>query len=149
MSDLVAWLTKILDEDEAIAGNDLTPGPWTVQYECPEGEHHHDWDEVWVAGRMRSTVGGFNERYTCGPRDAAHVVRWQPTAVLADIAAKRAIIDEYVARDKDADLMLGPDCLRQQEWSGLRLAVQIIATGYATRPGYRDEWKPMSSRVHP
>lgn len=106
MTDLVAWLTQILDEDAEEAGYD--------KYR----------DDAW---------------WMHGPFDADFV--------LADIAAKRAIIDEYVARDNDVDLMLGPDTERQRQWTGLRLAVRILATAYADRPGYRDEWNPL--RAHP
>lgn len=72
-------LAAAADKVEYLAGNDLTPGPWTVQFECPEGEHHHDWDEVWIAGRGRSTVAGLNERYTAAPRDAAYIAAMHPT----------------------------------------------------------------------
>lgn len=118
MSELVEWLTKILDEDSDPS-------------ETPHSAGCNSMGGGWEALGLREC-------------DCGIPVQW-----LADIAAKRAIIAEYVARDNDADLMLGPDSPRQREWSGLRLAVQIMATAYAERSGYRDEWKPLSSRTHP
>lgn len=133
MSELVEWLTKVLDEDEDLARDAHYDG----QAWLPEEESVLSFpvdDVVYIADRKA---------------DARHIAHHSPAAVLADIAAKRAIIAECVARDTDVDLMLGPDCLRQREWSGLRLAVQLMATAYTDRPGYRDEWKPLSSRTHP
>lgn len=71
-------LAAAADKLDVLVGNDLTPGPWTVQYECPDGEHHHDWDQVWIAGHARSTVAGLNERYTAAPRDAAYIAAMNP-----------------------------------------------------------------------
>lgn len=62
--------------------------------------------------------------------------------LIARCEAELAILDEHEARDKDADLMLGPNTLRQREWSGLRLAIRLLGSGYQFRPGYREEWKP-------
>jgi hypothetical protein len=61
--------------------------------------------------------------------------------MLARIAADRKILAEYVARDNDADLMLGPDCQRQREWAGLRLAIRLKAEQYADRPGFQEAWR--------
>jgi hypothetical protein len=71
---------------------DLTPTPWQVLFECPEGDHHHDWDEVWIGGPNRETVAGLNERYTSGPRDAAYIAAMNPLVgkALADLMRIRA-----------------------------------------------------------
>lgn len=60
----------------------------------------------------------------------------------ADHEFKLAILDAYESRHEDATLMLGPDCRRQREWAGLRLAVSILASTYQGRPGYRKKWEP-------
>lgn len=138
VEDLAAWLTAVWDEEERLASDDLTPGPWTLEYECPEGEHDHDWDEVWIAGHHRSTVAGFNERYTCAPRDAAHIVRQQPASVLARIAADRKILADY-------QRLLFDDPLRRTDYfRGQRDALEYVvkhkAEQYADREGFRSEW---------
>jgi len=65
-----------------------------------------------------------------------------PARILAECEAKRRIVQEYSERDADVDLMLGPNTLRQREWSGLRLALRYLALPYADHPDYREEWKP-------
>lgn len=138
VEDLAAWLSAVWDEEERLATDGLTPGPWTLEYDCPEGEHHHDWDEAWVSGWHGATVGTFNERYTSGPRDAAHVVRQQPSAVLARIAADRSILARYERvlqdrREHPADLALAGALL------ALKGAVMDLASAYRDRPD-APEW---------
>jgi hypothetical protein len=85
------------------------------------------------------------ERLENGPEwleEAAAFGAEQPDLMLARIAADRQILAEYTSRGQDANLMLGPDCRRQREWSGLRLAVRILASTYADRPGYQEAWRP-------
>jgi hypothetical protein len=64
-----------------------------------------------------------------------------------DVAAKRAILAEYVSRHDDAALMLGPDCLRQQEWSGLHLAVLLLAAAWCGHPDYDPAWAPETAEA--
>lgn len=76
------------------------------------------------------------------PTVAGHIARHDPARVLAECEAKRRIVEEYAERDADVDLMLGPDVTRQRQWSGLHMAVNLLAAVYADHPDYRDEWKP-------
>lgn len=113
VSDLIAWLRDQIGHEAAWDGG-----------HPPEGRVH---------------------RAICDGTLTVNDARWCSHAeslVRLDRAAKLAIIDEYEARDKDADLMLGPPVPRQREWEGLGLAVRIIAVGYQRRRGYRQEWKP-------
>ena len=116
-ADLAAWLTEIWDEQEKAARHILDGGHW-------HGIHVNSATEV-----------------------AVHIEAWNPERVLARIAADRQILAEFVARDKDMDLMLGPDCLRQREWSGLRLALLLKAGQYKDRPGFNPDWRV--DRPHP
>lgn len=59
-----------------------------------------------------------------------------------EVAAKRQIVAEYEARSRDVELMLGPDTVRQREWSGLHLAVRLLATAYADHPDFDESWRP-------
>jgi len=59
-----------------------------------------------------------------------------------ELDAKRAILGEYVNRDEDVALMMGPDSPRQREWAGLHLAARLIAAVYSDHPAYRKEWTP-------
>lgn len=53
-----------------------------------------------------------------------HVAKWNPARVLAECEAKRRIID----------LVVGA-------YAGYAV-LPVLALPYATRPGYREEWKP-------
>lgn len=73
--------------------------------------------------------------------DAREEGPFEPLAVLAGVEARRRIMSEYEARDQDVDLMLGPDCERQREWVGLRLAVQLLATEWSSHQDYQQVWR--------
>lgn len=55
-----------------------TPGyvTWELRWQCPIDpdtdqpiEHHHDWDEGWIAGAEHGdTIAMLNERYTSAPQ---------------------------------------------------------------------------------
>ena len=94
-ADLVTWLRAALDEDERVAraaitepfpayrGPDARPGPPPGVWETP-----HDDPVVSSIDMSIYDEGGHSEAH------AAHIARWDPARVLAEIAAKRAIIDE-------------------------------------------------------
>lgn len=155
MTGLVGWLVAQLDADEAVAraatgevwavenhssrySDGSTTVAWGVATDAPAPNHRggvYDWTLAAVSVEFDRDYGapeGGCEREA----DAAHIALHDPARVLADVAAKRAIVAEFEARDKDVDLMLGPNTRRQREWSGLHLAVRILATAYADRDGY-------------
>lgn len=66
---------------------------------------------------------------------------FEPEAVLLDIAAQRRIVEEYVARNADVDLMLGRETQRQHEWAGLYLAVRLLAQIDESVEGYDKKWR--------
>jgi hypothetical protein len=64
-------------------------------------------------------------------RERDHIIRHDPARILAEIEAKRALVDEFER--------CGPNT---QGYSGLRFAVRVLATVYADHPDYREEWRP-------
>jgi len=58
--------------------------------------------------------------------------------MLADVAAKRAILDEYSGDGEISDLS-------GDEIKGLGIAVRLVAWAYRDRDGYRDEWRSTDS----
>lgn len=76
-------------------------------------------------------------------RDARHIARWDPARVLAECAARRAIVEHYqqavaaVHRAGDIEEEWGARAYRD----GMQDAVGLLAQPFAGRPGWRDEWK--------
>jgi hypothetical protein len=72
-----------------------------------------------------------------------------PDWVLADIAAKRAILDRYEDAVRLDTSKPGYDPVARLNVSlakvlapELERVVRLLALAYADRPGYRDEWRP-------
>lgn len=139
--DIATFLAARLDEDEAVAkacGVGIRDTWHTIEWYDGQFE-----DGLTVSVDVHGLAGTpITSRGVLLRADGVHIARHDPARVLAEVAAKRAIVAEYEARDKDADLMLGPDVLRQREWSGLRLAVHLLATAYASHPDYDQSWRP-------
>lgn len=113
MADLVAWLTQILDEDEKRVQGALSAdylGEKPRFYGVDTGAHRDDW--------------------------GLHTFHVAPERVLADIAAKRAIIALHDDQHECSDLSAS-------DWPYLGCqTLRLLASAYADRPGYRDEWRP-------
>jgi hypothetical protein len=135
MSELVEWLHACLDEDERVA---RAVKPLGVVYvmggEAVDHEFIHA--RFVVAGE-----DGYPTRQT--DREAqAHFARWDPTRVLAEVDAKRRILDLH---DSDG----GHECAGGSDSYGSVTVydapcptVRLLALPYAGQPGYRDEWRP-------
>lgn len=128
VTDMVAWLRAQLDEDERVARQvPLKRGPsWVALgatvYNVSDDPRH---------------VAEFYE-----PAYAVHVARHDPTRVLADVAAKRAILDHV---DEWAEtLYVTPEGWTPQATTAYRMAmtwtVHHIVRPYADRPGFNPEW---------
>lgn len=65
----------------------------------------------------------------------------EPARVSRAVAAKRRVLAECVARWEDVELMLGPDILRQRQWSGLDLAVRLLVSEWADHDEYHPDWR--------
>lgn len=119
MDDLIDWLRAVLDEDEA-AARAATPGPWWA---------HRQGDEAIVSPgvAMDREEGGVSLE------DATHIALHDPAAVLADIVAKRAILDTYTAWVT----IMGSGAKHSVR---LAFVVRTLASGYRYRPGYNPAW---------
>lgn len=117
MNDLITWLRGVLDDDERVA-KAATPGPWSV--------HRQGLEAVVSPGvAMDKEEGGVSVE------DAAHIARHDPAAVLADVKAKRAVLDLL-------NLTAGPyDPAR----GALKEAVKTLASAYRHRPGWTTDWE--------
>lgn len=125
--ELVDFLRARLDEDEA-AAKKAKPGPW-----------HADGDRGGVYGaHPTDEVVDYTE-------SAAHIARHDPARVLAEVEAKRQLLDlhqpaetEYV----DGDICYTCDDLRGVEPAYPCRTLRLLALPYANHPDYRDEWRP-------
>jgi hypothetical protein len=115
---LVEFLRARLDEDEQVAS--MAAGPIG-----------HRWQPN-PAGGLSGRDGPMRvhlEDRQCLP----HIARHDPARVLAEVAAKRAIVKEFeVAQSEYPSAYAG----------GLETAVRFLATVYADHPDYDPAWQP-------
>ncbi|MFJ9448175.1 DUF6221 family protein [Kitasatospora sp. NPDC101235] len=131
--NLVTFLRARLDEDEQ-AARAATPGPWTVDSEtyaaAIHGAGHAD---VIAGGRWGGEASVFEST-----EDALHIVRHDPPRVLAEVAAKRRILDQH----RGLESMTGPNCSTCCIESWPCPTLRLLALPYANHPDYRPEWAP-------
>lgn len=127
--DLVAFLRARLDEDEQAAQEAHYEGQrWLSEEEdvCrwPDDELVH------IADRK------------C---DARHIARWDPVRVLAEVQAKRRIIEMYENADAAQRAGSISERNRTQDEAAVDVlgeAVHALAAVYASHPDYRGAWSP-------
>ena len=146
------FLRARLDDDEA-AARAASPGGWqygdvesvaggmlydttrtiaTMLYEQPED---HDGS---IVRHMLSSEADANGR---------HIVRHDPARVLADVTAKRLILDLRYSTQLQAD-RAGSDPTHpfvitfRSQLITYDAVLRTLATAYRDHPDYRDEWKP-------
>lgn len=156
MGDIVAWLRAQLDQDElwalaasasyhheppvTVAGgmhwtwatgdnwDPVKPDPtveWIGDGDPPTLITVETWPYSWAPNRLASgcVLAGVEEART---GDGGHIVRHDPARVVAEVAAKRAILDLHEELHEPA----------------LYEAVRWLAAPYADQPGYEEAWRP-------
>lgn len=135
MDDLVSWLRAQLDADERVARM-VTPGPWVTNGTAVWRRPDDSWDFRRAVegrhGRMPFVVVDVGE--TDEPQNAEHIATWDPARVLAEVDAKRQIVDEHAVR--------GGTCSACSWQDAPCTTVRLLALPYADRDGYREEWRP-------
>lgn len=144
MDDLVRWLTAQLDADAARAEEAaaVQGGHWSAQsLQSGRREPRHYVGASVEAGVARSD----SEVLSGGVAPVRHAAAHDPARVLRDIDAKRGIVRAYeaaVAAFNDS----GPAMANYERLTGsvssLRGRVELLATAYSDRPGFREEWRP-------
>jgi len=125
--DLVAFLRARLKDDQDVAES-------TRQASL-------SWRNFDMDGELRDDVNAGTVCIVPADEDRAHIARWDPQRVIAEVAAKRRIIDAWQAVYDDIQEPYTGD-QRMGEGFGLDHAVQCLATAYADHPDFREEWKP-------
>ncbi|RAN92647.1 hypothetical protein GAR05_06139 [Micromonospora saelicesensis] len=142
MDDLVTWLCAQLDEDER-AAKAATSAPWWhnpgkvwldpeafEQFDRAKGEEFVGYGESPLSGCVAATGPASHAQSMA---DAEHIARHDPARVLAEVDAKRRILDL---------MMPGRPVYPGAYGQAYRDVLRLLALPYADRPGYRDEWKP-------
>ena len=122
-ADLVAWLRQQLDDDEEVASD-----------AAGLSASRSRWMRDAISCVVDATDNGlivYGEG-TPTPEQAEHIARHDPARVLAEVDAKRRILDAY-KQTEFGDLA---------RHSALEEALALLALPYAGRPGYREEWRP-------
>lgn len=118
MDDLVTWYRAQLDGDERVA-RQMVAEPTSSGFYL----------EAETDATNIMTV-------------AAHVYRWSPARVLAEVAAKRRIVE--LAELAQGAAAVSTPLLKGREQGyrqALTEAVRELAQPYAERPGWREEWR--------
>jgi hypothetical protein len=155
MDDLVQFLRARLDDDKQ-AARACASAPWEI--EIPPMVHvsvQARRDNKWKWGRLGyvATV----ER----DEDRAHIARHDPARVLADVEAKRRLLELHGIMHREigwlengaeegSEIPVCGICVpkhshyqrREDVPEGPCLTVRLLALPYADHPDYRDEWRP-------
>ncbi|MFG2090415.1 MULTISPECIES: DUF6221 family protein [unclassified Spirillospora] len=124
--DLVEFLRARLARDEQIA-RACSGTPWKA---TPSGTVHTD-----AEGEPGFVASAENEAY------AEHIARHDPSRALAEVAARRRIVDDY---EKQAWILdQGHRTPGLEAAQAVRETVlRCLALPYASHPAYRDDWRP-------
>lgn len=138
MDELIAFVRRCLDQDERVAlqapgpawiaavERSGSPGRWRginaelVTLPADPAEVVHEWEP-----------GAEVVRAEPGSKAVAHIARWDPARVLAEVEAKRQILD-----------LCAPEV--DEGTSGARIArltIHMLARPYAGRAAWREEWR--------
>lgn len=140
-ADIVAFLEARLAEEEAGA-NVAIQGTWEVLELDGELSIRADQSAV---HRPRTEFQHVSE-HVYDRADADHIARWDPTRVLAEIAAKREIVRDYQivlannaiekANGGDAVMIAARDLIAKS----LRMVLRRLAAPFADHPDYDPVW---------
>lgn len=149
--DIVAYLRAALDRDEETA-RAAKPGPW--RWDDPHfngeprpagcGEWGHDGPDL-IAANDDNVVTSWGYDADCvvvARADAVHIARWDPARVLAEVQAKRLILDvhEPTGSDLFADgIRWCATCPRDDGWPCG--TVRTLAQPYADHPDFDPAWR--------
>lgn len=145
-SEIMTFLTERLDADEQIAlaathgAQRSEAGVWT--HECDHADLPGD--EMPYSHELCCVVEGDIHIYNEGghtPDQAAHIARWDPARVLAEIAVKRRIIDGCVGAMFVGEIQ--PGTTWNDDAAGAVVGehvLRLLAMARHDHPDYDPEW---------
>lgn len=140
VDELVAFVRAALDEDErvALAADETRPGPWAIR---PDSTGVR---EIYSVSRDEERGRDSNVMPDAWHSEAAeHIVRWDPDRVLAEVEAKRRILDEASAVCDEVRNPTGADHrtnARARQFA-YEQVLRLLAQPHAGRDGWREEWR--------
>ena len=152
MSDLVEFLTARLDQIELAAKtcSEVYPGPWELSdrgWMAKVSADEPNYRIITQLEQNKSIEGGWLGDYL------EHIAFHDPTQVLADVAAKRALIEYAYVAESTLDMEFGCAHTAEQIRRGECHAGQsdqmeifrILASAYRGHYDYQEAWAPSSS----
>jgi hypothetical protein len=161
-ADLVAFMLGCLDEDQQIAraacirSNGEVAEHWhwvTTETDTPvpdrdidEALNHQPVSlrsvEEFPTGSVGLLPSFVIHREEEQPEGLPHIARWDPARVLAEVAAKRAVLDECAAAIKAGELQDGTTWNDMAVGAELAIdVVRLLVQPYADRPGFDPIWR--------
>jgi Family of unknown function (DUF6221) len=141
-AELLAFFEARLDEDEKAANG---AAELSARTNGPP-------DPVWADGGRHGVIAACGTLATgyeheMEPPISAHIARWDPARVLADVAAKRSLIEDYriVVANNAIERRLPPDdevraAARELIAKSLLMILRRLAAAYTDHPDFRPEW---------
>jgi hypothetical protein len=134
VDDLIAFLRARLNEDEELAQE--CPPNFNIA-ESPEREGMFE-----IRAHAPEAPGRFDDLGEFQYPYAQYIARHDPARVLADVDAKRQIIEEHT----DLDGAICPTCTEQDTYRTPQAepcrTLRLLALPYAGHPAYREGWRP-------
>ena len=144
-ADLMQFLRARFNEDEATTRATTDRQPYDEWDAVGAG------DESDTALKFWSVVKIARMEQTPAARDLAHhIARYDPVRILAEVEAKRRILDECAYWHEKLDQLAADPSLRPYPCHGEILDVvtpilRALSLPYSEHPNYRDEWRPLPS----
>jgi hypothetical protein len=145
VDELIAFVRRCLDEDERVV-RAASVGPWraspSIRSVYGPGSAVvnmpgplPDWATYVVPPDSEGSEG-------IEPANAEHIARWDPARVLAEVDAKRRILDRYedaLARQQDPEHSQIAAHIQAEEYEDW--IILALAQPYAGQDGWREEWQ--------
>lgn len=141
--DLTEFLTARYDEEQQLA-QAAAPGPWHVELLGAKGYPQR------ISNAQATVIGQTYTSPTYAPAGARHIAYWDPARVVADLAAKRALIQLAFRYAADFDQRSGCGHTVEQIATGACPFVgemesmdllRLLAAPYSEHPDFDPAWR--------
>jgi hypothetical protein len=137
VSEIADFLRARLDEDERTAKRAASYDDGAAHdVQGPDGTWLCLDESEWFGASYRGGVIAPRIGYANAPELGLHITRHDPARVLAEVAAKRRIVDLYEIASASPEL-------DRDAWLVMKEAVALLAQPFAAHPDHKgEEWAP-------